>query len=131
MRREVSLFAATGRAGEPSDDAGGELPIDEARMERAMEALAGDAGKLDENDPRQAAELMRKFSKMTGMKFGESVEEAIDRMEAGEDPESIEQELGSRIEQEEPFSLPEGAAAAARRRRKMRPPEHDAKLYDL
>ena len=92
LDRQVSAFAMTGKAkeeGGPDD-----LPIDENRMERAMETLAGEAENIKEDDPRQAADLMRKFSNMTGIEFGKGMQEALNRMEAGEDPEKIEEEMG-------------------------------------
>ena len=54
-----------------------------------MEALASQADGIDENNPRQTAELMRKFSAMTGLRLGDKMEDALARMEAGEDPESL------------------------------------------
>ena len=71
------MFATTGNAVDPGDT--DDLPVDESRMERAIESLAGEAEKINEDDPRQAAQLMRKFSQMTGLEFGEGVQEAIGR----------------------------------------------------
>lgn len=134
LKRQVSRFAAARRGGGGDDEAGGgeggDLPIDDARMERAMESLAGDAESIDENDPRQAAQLMRKFSRMTGMEFGEGMETALSRMEAGEDPEKIEEEMGDAIEKEEPF-VAGGGGKKARGNRARPAPRHDATLYDL
>lgn len=107
LDKQVSLFAPTGKARE--DQAGGEphLDIDESKMERAMDALAREADSLTEEDPRQAATLMRKFSSMTGMELGAGMQEALNRLEAGESPDAIEAELGDRLEKEDPFTLPE------------------------
>jgi hypothetical protein len=49
-------------------------------------------------------------------------------MEAGEDPEQIEAEMGDLIEQEEPF-LFEGKKRGGPSRKK--PPRRDETLYDL
>ena len=67
-----------------------------------MEALAGDMDSLDENDPKQGAHLMRKLFSATGMPVAGGMEEALRRMEAGEDPEKIEEEMGDVLEQD-PF----------------------------
>jgi hypothetical protein len=83
---------------------------------------------MDENDPRQAANLMRKLSDMTGLNLGSGMEEALKRMEAGEDPEQIEQEMGDLLEGEEPFALGEKSSKKGSR---MRPPLRDETLYDL
>ena len=57
------------------------------------------------------------------------MEEAIARMEAGEDPDQIEQEMGDLMEGEEPFSL-ETMKKKVQSGGK-RPPIHDEKLYEL
>ena len=82
-----------------------DLPIDESKMEHAMMTLAGEAEKIKEDDPRQAADLMRKLSDMTGLKLGQGMEEALARMEQGEDPEQIEADMGDRLEQDDLFAL--------------------------
>lgn len=127
LQREVSLFAATGGAKEDGDL--DDLPIDESKMESAMSQLAADAEHINEEDPRAAARLMRKFSDVTGMELGKGMQEALGRMEAGEDPERIEEEMGDLMEGEEPFVLPgKGATDGGRR---LRPPKRDETLYDM
>lgn len=97
-----------------------------------MESLAGEAAGLSEDDPKQAARLMRKFSDMTGMRFAGGVEEAIDRMEAGEDPEAIESELGAGLDADSPFLLPKkGAEGGSRPARERGAPRRDPTLHDL
>ena len=118
LQREVSAFAQVGRAKEGGDAE--PAPFDESKMERAMESLAGQADGIDEKDPRQAANLMRKFSHTAGMKLGEGMEEALKRMEAGEDPEQIDAEMGDRLSEEDPFETPEGAPEGKRAKRQMR-----------
>lgn len=126
LERQVSAFALTGGAKE--DDGPDDLPFDESKMERAITELAGDAENISEDDPRQAARLMRKFSQMTGMEFGEGMEEAIGRMESGEDPEKIEAEMGDIMENEDPFVLP-GTKGGGKTRRE--PPRRDGALYEM
>ena len=66
---------------------------------------------------------------MTGLELGEGMDEAIRRMEKGEDPEKIEAEMGDILEEEDPFSLPgkKGKAIKA----KPKTPFKDETLYDL
>ena len=128
LSRQVSLFAVTGRA---SEDGGEEdLPFDESKMERAMQTLAGEADKLNEDDPRQAAQLMRRLSDMTGLKLGSGMEEALSRMERGEDPEQVEAEMGDLLESEDPFVL-QGKKGARSEGAKRAAPKRDETLYDL
>jgi hypothetical protein len=123
--RQISLFATPRNKGEEED-----MPMpdmDESKMEQAMNLLAREAEHMDENDPKQAVNLMRKLTDMTGMDLGPGMEEALRRMEAGEDPEQIEAEMGDLLEEEDPFSFKEKSPKSP----KKRPPKKDEKLYDL
>ncbi len=125
LDRRMSVFATPKNRGE--DD---EMPLpdfDESKMEKAMSLLEKELEHVDGNDPRQAANLMRKLTDMTGMDLGSSMEEALQRMESGEDPEKIEAEMGDILEGEEPFSLKKKLLKAS----KYRPPKVDETLYDL
>ncbi len=126
LSRQMSAFAFTGRAREDSDM--DDLPFDESRMEQAMQMLAGEAEHLNEDDPRQAAGLMRKLTDMTGLEMGSGMEEALRRMERGEDPDQIEADLGDVLDSEDPFQ-PAGKKAKAGQRRTA--PRRDETLYDL
>lgn len=130
LERQVSVFAATGRSREEGgEDGEPQLPMDESKMEQAMDALAREADGMSEEDPRQAAGLMRKFSSMTGMEMGPGMKEALARLEAGEDPDAIEAALGDRLEKEDPFIMPD---AKGRVRGKARPaPRRDATLHEM
>ena len=122
--REVSLFAVTGRAKEEPD-----LPFDEEGMESAMMELASQAEGMDEENPKEAARWMRSFMEKTGMPLGKTMEEALARMEAGEDPEELEEKLGESLEEEDPFELtPKELLLRARRMRRVR---KDPKLYEM
>lgn len=64
---------------------------EETRMERLADPsrLAG----LDENDPRSMGRLMRQMASESGEDLGSEFGEVVDRLEAGESPESIEQSM--------------------------------------
>ena len=126
LSRQVSMFAVTGKAKEDTEI--DDLPFDEGKMEKAMQMLAGEADKINEDDPRQAAQLMRKLTRMTGLDLGDGMEEALSRMEQGEDPEQIEAEMGDLLEGDDPFKL-KGKKGPAESRR--RAPDRDETLYDL
>ena len=126
LKRQVSLFAAL--SAKKEETMGDDMPnIDEAKMEKAMSMLAGEARKINEDDPRQAASLMRKLSEAAGLKMGEGMEHALQRLERGEDPEEVEKEMGGLLENEEPFSF-EGQKRVRSAREK---PKVDETLYDL
>jgi hypothetical protein len=72
---------------------------------------------------------MRKLSDMTGLKLGDGMDEALRRMEKGEDPEQVEAELGDILEEEDPFSLQ--TKTAKRTKTRAKEPLRDETLYDL
>jgi hypothetical protein len=123
----MSRFAVTGKAKE--DEGMDNLPFDETKMEQAMNMLAGEAENINEEDPSQAANLMRKLSDMTGLKLGPGMDEALNRLEKGEDPEQIETDLGDLLENEDPFLLPGKRGLSAHRKKPA--PQKDETLYDL
>ncbi|GAB4506024.1 MAG: zinc ribbon domain-containing protein [Anaerolineales bacterium] len=67
------------------------LRSEEARLDSLMDADS--LSDLDENDPKSIARWMRKMSKEIGEDAGEEFEEVVDRLEAGQTPEQIEQEM--------------------------------------
>jgi len=127
LQKQMSVFACTGKAKE--EGAMENLPINESAMEKAMQMISSEAGRINEDDPRQAANLMRKLSEMTGVKLGEGMSEALRRMEAGEDPDQIEREMGDLLQSEEPFEL-SGAAGSGGKGKKPAP-KRDETLYEL
>lgn len=127
LSRKMSPFAVTGRAKE--DGGMDDLPFDESKMEQAMSMLASEAEHIDENDPRQAAQLMKKLTDMTGIEMGNGMQEALRRMESGEDPDQIEAELGDIMSEEEPFLLPDKKGKKTGGGRPV--PTRDETLYDL
>lgn len=130
LQRQVSGFAVVSGGKREGDAAGDDFPVDDTRMEQAMETLASEAEGLNEEDPRAAARLMRRLSDMTGIEYNEGMEEALRRLEAGEDPDAVEAEMGDLLEgDEDPFALP--GTAKAGRRRKTRPPRRDDTLYEM
>ena len=126
LSKRVSKFATLKKTKEEEgeDQFAG---LDESKMERAFESLMSEAGNINEEDPKQVATLMRKFTDQTGIRFGDSMEEALTRMEAGEDPEQVEQEMGDLINEED-FTI-EGAKK--RLLKAKQEPLHDDKLYEL
>ncbi|HEB68511.1 MAG TPA: zinc ribbon domain-containing protein [Desulfobulbus sp.] len=127
LDKMMSTFATVGKTGE--DEADDPLAgLDESRMEQAFAGLMREAESINEEDPRQMARLMRRFSEQTGISLGEQMEEALSRMEAGEDPDQIEQEMGDLLDSDDAFTL---EAMKKKIRTGPRPPAHDDTLYML
>lgn len=137
--RKPSTFAMSRNRPEPKAGEGGAAAgpdmmdpfanMDESQLESAMESLASEADGIDENDPRQAANVMRKLFDATGMPLGGGMQEALKRMESGEDPEKIEEDMGDLLEAD-PFSA-DAAKKSTERRIPTRPATYDPQLYEM
>lgn len=103
-RRRVSLlFRSASSAVEPSCPRCGSADLKRLFSRVAvlksedtrLESLADPStfGDLDESDPRSMARFMRRLSSETGEDLGEEFDEVVDRLEAGESPESIEESV--------------------------------------
>lgn len=133
LEKQISMFAISKGRGENDGDE--EFPdIDETAMEKAMMALENEAGGLDEEDPRAMAKFMRKLYDSTGLKLGDGMDEAIRRMESGEDPDKIEEEMGDALDADDMLF---GGKSGKKRlnlkevKKKLLPPKVDKTLYDL
>jgi putative FmdB family regulatory protein len=132
LDRRPSTFAVSRGGSGEAEDSGGDLPagMDEQRIEQAMEGLAREAESVSDDDPQGMARLMRQFYDRTGLPMGEGVEEALRRMQDGEDPDLVEEELGVALDRDDPFAAP-GDASGRRRRRPRGRPQIDPELYEL
>jgi putative FmdB family regulatory protein len=125
LKKKISLFnTLSGKAKESED---GMPDIDESRLEKAMEMLGREAGSINEDDPKQAANLLRKLTDAAGLNLGPGFQEALARLERGEDPETIEQEMGDLFDAENPFQ----PAAPAGSKNRSQKPRVDETLYEL
>ena len=98
MAKQMSSFALPRGLKEPAAASGGDEPmpdVDESKMMRAMSELERDMDHIDENNPKHMAHVMRKMKDAmpTGM-VPKELDVAIKRLEAGEDPEKIEADMG-------------------------------------
>ena len=145
LEKRVSRFAVVGRAKEPA--AGGESDgVDDARLEAAMAEMEREAAGMDEDnpDPRQLARLMRRMGELTGEPMGEAMQEMIGRLEAGEDPEALEEQFGDALDDDplgpgggggEGGEGEDAAAGGSRVARflasRSRPPQRDARVFEM
>ena len=101
MTKQMSRFAMSRGLKEPaakSEPGTGEPPMpdfDDPRMEKAMMEMERDMEHLDENNPKHMAHMMRKMKDlMPPGTVPKELDVAIKRLEAGEDPEKIEEDMG-------------------------------------
>lgn len=121
LARVPSRFGVS--AGSKTGSDGGGDDLDDPRLEREMMKLAADLEGMDENDPRQMAAAVRRMTELAGEPVTPAMEEMIRRLEAGEDPERIEEELGDAIEEEMGDGAGGGFGGA--------PPTRDDGLYPM
>ena len=97
MKRQLSAFSVGGstrKSESENGNTGNDDMLDDPRVEREMTKLMQQAENIDENDPRQLGNLMRRMSEITGEDMDPEMEEAVRRLESGEDPEKVEEEMG-------------------------------------
>ncbi|MCB1009257.1 MAG: zinc ribbon domain-containing protein [Acidobacteria bacterium] len=136
LGRRPSRFATLRRAGEEGDAPDSDDPLaglDDERLERAMAELSGDLEGLDGDgpqDPRTVSRFLRRFSELTGLEAGPRMREMLERLDRGEDPDALEEELGGGEEGDDDlgdfFKLKPAALA-----RRLRRPKIDETLYFL
>ncbi|XZE32283.1 FmdB family zinc ribbon protein [Pirellulaceae bacterium SH501] len=132
LEKKVSRFAISKGLKESDATKDPFENVDEAKMEQLMMEMAPH---LDENsqgpeDPRQMAALMKKMFDVTGMQPNETMLEAMRRMEAGEDPDRIDEEMGDALDGEgDPFAGPE--SKSRKWKRMFEAPDVDPELYEM
>lgn len=129
MERMISRFAVTGKAVEKKETPGG---AEDPRMDRMMAEMQSEMAGMDEGnpDPKAIGRLMRKMTEATGQPIPKVMEQMIRRMEAGEDPEKLEEEFGDALEG---LDLPDSETAdeGGSSRQAHRRPVRDPALYEM
>ena len=101
--------------------------LDSPRMDKFMREMERDMSHLDENNPKHMAHMMRKMQEsMPADMMPKEMNEAIRRLESGEDPEKIEEDMGEVFDQlmgDEPGGPMSSAPQA--------PYTRDPGLYDM
>ena len=103
LTKEISQFAALQGAAEPEavGDASDGMPdFNDPRMQHVMREMERDMAHLDENNPKHMAHMMRKMKDLmpAGM-MPKEMNDAIRRLESGEDPAKIEEDMGEVFDQ--------------------------------
>lgn len=132
LEKKISRFAISKGLTESSASADPFENVDESKMEQLMAEMAPhmEEGGDGPEDPRQMAGLMKRMFEMTGMQPNGAMLEAIKRMEAGEDPDKIDAEMGDALDADgDPFAQATGKGKKFSRF--FEPPNVDPELYDL
>jgi putative FmdB family regulatory protein len=123
LTRVPSAFAVTGtrKTGSGTDSRGSDDAAPGAGLEERALRMAGEMSEADAEDPRAMARMMRRLARESGEPITPAMDEMFRRMEAGEDPEALEEELGPRLEEEMGEADDDGGGA----------PSRDDGLYNL
>lgn len=130
LSRTPSTFAvASSRSSETASSVpdGGGQDAGMSAMEREAMGLMEGLDERDAEDPRVMARLMRRMAEMAGEPVTPTMNEMFRRMEAGEDPEALEEELGPQLEEE----LGEDSGGEDDSGLGGGPPSRDGGLYSL
>jgi hypothetical protein len=138
MERRVSSFSITGRHKEDKGDdpfSG----LDETQVENLMQDMEREMEGMDDThpDPKHLGRMMRKLTDLMGDRTPEALREMVLKLEAGEDPEKLEEQLGdiphpdSPEDSMEPNSNDDLWAAVRKKLSSYRRPARDPKLYEL
>jgi len=102
MERMVSAFAITGRHKneEPEGDGLHDDDFEDFENHPAFHEVESALANMDEDnpDPRALGHVMRKMTDMMGGKVPDAMKEMIGRLEAGEDPDKLEEKFGDALE---------------------------------
>ena len=134
LQRQMSRFAiSSGRSEEAATAGEPEMNLDDPKLEQAMMQMAGEMENVNEDDPRAMARMMRKLMETTGMNMGEGMEEAIRRMEAGEDPDKVEEDLGDVLDADDALTggVTGNEKQLGKLRRFIEAPNVDPEIYDM
>ncbi|HSG30605.1 MAG TPA: zinc ribbon domain-containing protein [Thermodesulfobacteriota bacterium] len=128
LERMMSGFATISESSDESESSNDIPDIDDATVQKAMSLIEKNLLNVDVDnpDPRQTTQLMKDLSSMSGLEMGEGMQEALSRLEKGEDPEKIEQEMGNILKDEDQFFK-----KTSRAKKRSSRPRKDETLYDL
>ena len=127
LSKQVSHFSAP-RSGDVSDELG-DAPFNESQMQDAVDRFGDTLDTLgDSDDPQQSAAMMRQFSEASGLGFNRDLQDALKRLEKGEDPETVSADMDSLMESgADPFAPSDRGLAGTRRAA----PEKDPILHEM
>ncbi len=137
MVKLVSRVSVAARKGDDDGGTGQGDDIDDSRIESAMGEMEREMAGMDENnpDPRQMGRFMRKMAELTGEKPDAATQAMSDRLEAGEDPEKLEEEMGDLMGDGDGMDGGEmgedSEGTGGSRLKRLGRPVRDEELYDL
>ncbi|MBP7141525.1 MAG: FmdB family transcriptional regulator [Opitutaceae bacterium] len=135
MQKLLSRFAVnTGAKEAPAESQASSAQMEDARAEATMCQIEKEFAHLEDSNPKDMGKVLRRMAELSGEKMEGPIEEAVRRLEEGQDPE----EVGERMEGAEgegpggDAQEADSASRAKRRRLPLRRPQaiRDPRLYD-
>jgi putative FmdB family regulatory protein len=132
LKREISPFSHIIRGKNSAEVDDSDAACD--RMDRVMAEMGERMQMLedDSGDPREAVSILREMAAAGGVSFKPEVLEAMARIDAGEDPEKIDEMFGEVFETENPFAEINDETTGQQPEwwRRLREPQRDPQWYD-
>lgn len=131
LERLMSGFATISNSNHEAESDMGMPNMDEDKIQKAMSLIEKNLAKVDvnEDNPKQTAQLMKDLSSITGLEMGDGLQEALSRLESGESPEKIEQDMGDLLKEED--QLYKKLNKGKKRKLTASKPRKDETLYEL
>ncbi len=130
LERRPARFATLKHGGTEDEETDPFHHLDDERLDGVMSSMLEEMGALEEGeDPRKMANLFRRFGEASGLEFGPKMEEMMHRLEAGEDPDRLEEEIGGEFDDDE--SMEEFFRLKRQGWRRTTRPKVDETLYFL
>jgi putative FmdB family regulatory protein len=129
LERQISRFAISKGQAENGTQYEEAMEPDDVRIARELGELSAEHATMDLDDPLHVVPMIRRTYEIAGKPIPDRAQELIRQLEAGGDPESIDEEFGDLWDDEDsPFA--EGAPLH-QHVDKFLPPHVDEAIHDL
>jgi putative FmdB family regulatory protein len=123
LKRLLSKFATFSSKNEKTDE---EFPGKQEKFLEAIHQIENEIKSGEEGNPAALSAILRKLNKNLGLKMNEKLEEALAKMEAGENPEKIISEIEDYLTPEMLFEAKKTLSSSPWKKIK-----YDDTLYEL
>lgn len=112
----------------PSKDNGGFLRNENSQLIQAQAFLSSELRKIDQNDPKQMATVLKKLGDMTGNHLGQELQTVLAQIEKGGDINSLQLEMESILSKYEEKTENE---FGVHKEKPSVPPSPDPNIYEM
>lgn len=127
MQRMISSFIAL-KDIHNNKDTGGFATNDDSQLLKAQMFLASEMQKIDSNNPRQVATVLKKVGDLTGNHLGQELQSILTKIEQGGNINELQLEMENILTKYEERSESE---FGTHKEKSSIPPSTDAEVYEL